>query len=77
MSQPPSPNIDNLLSCMEYIYDCRHCESKKTHNRRPIEKRTPLLPKMKPPPSKKNDNDNTKFELSSSKKQPQEVNVHK
>ena len=74
MSQP-SPNIDNLLSSIEYIYDCRHCESKKTHYRRKIEKNTPL-PKMKPPPLKKIDNDNIKIKLSSSKKQPQEVNVH-
>ena len=75
MSQPASPNIDNLLSSIEIIYDCRHCESKKTHYRRSIEKNTPL-PKMKPPPLIKIDNDNIKIKLSSSKKQPQEVNVH-
>lgn len=75
MSQPASPNIDNLLSSIEIIYDCRHCESKKTHYRRSIEKSTlSPLSKMKPPPFKKADNaNNIKLSL---KKPLQEVNAN-
>jgi len=49
MSQPTS-NIDNLLSRIEYIYDCKHCESKKTHYARPFSKKNQ-------PPVKENNND--------------------
>ena len=71
----PSTNIDNFLSSIEYIYDCRHCESKKTHYRRPIEKDTrSQLYKMKPPPVRKVDNSNN-ISLSS-KKLSQEAKVN-
>ncbi len=75
MSKPTSINIDKFLSRIEYITNCRHCESKKTHYRRPIEKNTlSSLCKIKPPPVRKIDN--TKNASFSIHEPPQDVKVN-